>query len=63
MGYDVNPLEQQALMLEFNPSARDERISELLAMATRQGLELLSVDFSGGDSAAKGRILVIVLGE
>ena len=63
MGYDVNPLEQQALMLEFSPATRDERISELLAMAAREGLDLLTVDFSGADSAAKGRILVIVLGE
>jgi hypothetical protein len=62
MGVPVDPMQQQALMLEFSPSSRDERISELLALAANKGLELLTVDFSGADKDKQGRILVIVLG-
>jgi hypothetical protein len=62
MGVPVDPTQQQALMLEFSPSSRDERISELLALAANKGLDLLTVNFSSADKAKQGRMLVIVLG-
>jgi hypothetical protein len=64
MGYDVNPREEQALILEFAPNTRDDRLAELVYLAEREGLSLLSVGFTGAkrDDAAEGRLLVIFLG-
>ena len=64
MGYDVSPREEQALILEFAPNARDERLMELVNLAEREGLSLLSVGFTGAEreDAAEGRLLVIFLG-
>jgi len=64
MGYDVNPREEQALILEFAPDTRDDRLAELMYLAEREGLSLLSVGFTGNEreDAAEGRLLVIFLG-
>ncbi len=64
MGYDVNPREEQALILEFAPNTRDDRLVELVNLAEREGLSLLSVGFTGQEreDAAEGRLLVIFLG-
>lgn len=64
MGYDVSPREEQALILEFAPDTRDERLSELLNLAEMEGLSLLSVGFTGFtvEDAGDGRLLVIFLG-
>jgi hypothetical protein len=64
MGYDVSPREEQALILEFAPDTRDDRLMELLNLTEREGLSLLSVGFTGveREEAAEGRMLVIFLG-
>ena len=64
MGYEVNPREEQALILEFAPDTRDERLAELLNLAEREGLSLLSVGFTGTEreDATDGLLLVIFLG-
>jgi len=64
MGYDVSPCEEQALILEFTPDTRDDRLMELINLAEREGLSLLSVGFTGSEreQAAEGRLLVIFLG-
>ncbi len=64
MGYEIDPRQEQALVLEFAPETHDERLAELLALAQREGLNLLSVDFTGDkrEDVGKGRLLVIFLG-
>lgn len=64
MGYEIDPREEQSLILEFAPETRNERLVELVNLAEREGLSLLSVGFTGQEreDAAEGRLLVIFLG-
>ena len=65
MGHRFDPGTPQSVIVEFAPSAYDERIAEILALANSERMEVLDLSFTNRAQlyASDGRLLIVFIGD